>query len=315
MSSEASHVAAEQRALRISKWGNLFMGVAGVLAAWLSNSSAVLVDGLFSLIGFSAAIIGARISARVHLGPDRLRPTGYAADEAIYQTFRALSLVGLIAFAFGNAVLSIVNYSRGGEMAELYYPPLYVYFVVICAVCAGMALVHHVAWRRTGRVSALLGMEAKAAVFDGVMSLAAGLGLAVLPLLKGGVLGWVAPIGDSIIVLFLCCLAIGRYYRDFMDGLGELAGVSARPEVVAETRRTVRKAVDELGGRLVDLSVMKLGRTNFVQVYFDPQKPTTAKEVDDVTRKLDNALAGSAAQAVSIVIVSEHGRKLVSDSE
>ena len=61
----ADHVAAEQRALAISKWGNLFMGAAGVLAAVLSNSSAVLVDGLFSLIGFAAAIIGARISARI----------------------------------------------------------------------------------------------------------------------------------------------------------------------------------------------------------------------------------------------------------
>ena len=315
MSSEASHAAAEQRALTISKWGNLFMGVAGVLAAWLSNSSAVLVDGLFSLIGFTAAIIGARISARVHLGPDRLRPAGYAADEAIYQTFRALSLVGLVAFAFGNSVLNIVNYARGGEIATLYYPPLYVYFVVICAVCAGMAMVHHAAWRRTGRVSALLGMEAKAAVFDGIMSLVAGLGLAVLPLLKGGPLGWIAPVGDSIIVLFLCSLAVGRYYRDFMDGLAELAGMSARPEVVAETRRTVRKSVDEIGGRLVDLSVMKLGRTNFVQVYFDPERPMTAREVDDVTRRFDSALAGSAARAVSLVIVSEHGRKLVSESD
>ncbi len=49
----------ERRSLNIGKWGNLFMGAAGVLAAWLSNSQALLVDGLFSLIGFASAVLGA----------------------------------------------------------------------------------------------------------------------------------------------------------------------------------------------------------------------------------------------------------------
>ena len=135
MVAETDDTAIEQRALAISKWGNLFMGTVGVVAAVLSNSSAVLVDGLFSLIGFTAAVIGARISARVHLAPSRSRPIGYAADEAIYQTFRALSLLGLIFFAVGSAILNIADYVRGGEIDELNYGPLLAYFVVICVVC------------------------------------------------------------------------------------------------------------------------------------------------------------------------------------
>ena len=79
----------ERRALVISMWANLFMGVTGVICAVLSHSNAILVDGLFSTIGFTAAVVGRRISARAEDGPDRFRPFGYAADEAIFTTFRS----------------------------------------------------------------------------------------------------------------------------------------------------------------------------------------------------------------------------------
>ncbi|MCP4207699.1 MAG: hypothetical protein GY767_11710, partial [Shimia sp.] len=54
--------AREMRALSIAMAGSLFMGGAGVLAAILSNSTAIMMDGLFSLIGFTSAFIGRKIS-------------------------------------------------------------------------------------------------------------------------------------------------------------------------------------------------------------------------------------------------------------
>ena len=83
------------------------------------------------MIGFAAAVVGARVSASTQLAPDKTRPIGYAADESIYATFRALSLLGLVAFAAGSAVLNIVNYAGGGEIPDLSYGPILVYFVVI----------------------------------------------------------------------------------------------------------------------------------------------------------------------------------------
>ena len=35
----------------LTRWANLAMGIAGALTAWASNSQAMLMDGLFSLIG------------------------------------------------------------------------------------------------------------------------------------------------------------------------------------------------------------------------------------------------------------------------
>lgn len=266
----------EQRALAISRWGNLFMGAAGVLAAWLSNSQALMLDGLYSLIGFTSAVLGARVAAQTTRVADRRRPLGYAADESIFLTFRSLSLLGLVAFAMVNGVLNIANYAMGGAVPTLHYGPIIIYFILICAICAGLALVQRAAWLSTGKQSEILHLEMRAAVFDGLITFAAGVGLSIMPLLRGGPLGWLSPIGDSIVVILLCSLVVGRYYESFMSGLAQLAGFSAAPEFVATARRSIRSIIAEAGGTLVDFSILKFGRSFQAQVYYDPGRPITA---------------------------------------
>ena len=286
------------------------MGAAGVLAAWLSNSQALMVDGLFSLIGFTAAVLGARVSAQANRVADRHRPLGYAVDESIYVTFRALSLLGLVALAMVNSVVNIVNYARGEEVVALHYGPIIVYFMVITAVCVGLALVHRSTWLSTGKNSEVLRIEMNAAVFDAILVFAAGLGLSIMPFLKGGPLGWLAPIGDSVIVIVLCGLVVGRYYADFMSGLAELAGISAAPEFVASARRSIRPILADAGGTLVDFSLLKVGRSFQAQVYYDPGAPITAAEADTLTRRIDQALSKALDRADSVVVISQHGRVL-----
>lgn len=94
MHTEAATFGMEQRALKVGKWANLAMAIAGVAAAWLSNSQALLVDGLFSMVGFLSAIVAIRISGNTRLGADDTRPMGYAVEESIYQTFRVASASG-----------------------------------------------------------------------------------------------------------------------------------------------------------------------------------------------------------------------------
>ena len=51
MDQKDANIALEYRTMDLTRWANLAMGIAGVLAAWASNSQAMLMDGLFSLIG------------------------------------------------------------------------------------------------------------------------------------------------------------------------------------------------------------------------------------------------------------------------
>lgn len=59
----------ESRFLAVGKWANLFMAGAGVTAAYLSRSDALLVDGLYSGVNFLSAIVAAKVGAAVTRPP------------------------------------------------------------------------------------------------------------------------------------------------------------------------------------------------------------------------------------------------------
>lgn len=132
-------VALEHRAMDLTRWANLGMGLAGALAAWASNSQALLIDGLFSLIGYISAVYAMKISQTAHLGPDRLRPFGHAAEEALYATFRSLALLGLVVFGIAQAVLGITDYLFGGDVEVLRLEPVAIYTVVVAGACFWLA--------------------------------------------------------------------------------------------------------------------------------------------------------------------------------
>lgn len=303
----------ENRSLALSMWGNVFMGLSGLVAGTLANSNAIMLDGLFSLIGFAAALLGRRVSRRVADGPDKLRPLGYAADEAIFSTFRALSLLGLVLFAASVAVKSIYSYSAGVVPAPLHFGPMMIYFGVVGATCFGLWAAHRHAWRRTGRVSEILRIEAKAALFDGVITAAAGVGMGAIFLLKDSVLAPIVPIGDSIILLLLCLLATGTYMSDFREGLGQLAGLTASPDSIAAARRAIRPALADDGGKLTDLSVQKSGRAYLVAVYYDPLRAITAAESDQLNLRLIADVRQALSGADVMLLITEYPRRWPED--
>ncbi|MGS4947267.1 cation transporter [Meridianimarinicoccus sp. RP-17] len=303
----------ENRSLALSMWGNVFMGLAGLVAGMLANSNAIMLDGLFSLIGFAAALLGRRVSRRVADGPDKLRPLGYAADEAIFSTFRALSLLGVVLFAASVAVKNIYNYAIGIAPAPLHFGPMMVYFGVVGATCFLLWAAHRHAWRKTGRVSEILKLEGKAALFDGIITAAAGVGMAAIFVWQDSVLAPIVPIGDSIILLLLCLAATGTYMQDFREGLGQLAGVTASPDSIAAARRAIRPALADDGGKLTDVSVQKTGRAYLVTVYYDPLRAITAAEIDRLNLRLIADVRQVLPGADVFVLVTEFTRRWPDD--
>ncbi len=300
----------ESRALNVGMAGNLFMAVAGILAAYYSHSQAILVDGLFSLIGFTAAVFGKRVARNAQRKPDKFRPYGYAGDEALFTTFRSLSLLGLVVFAVFNALLNIAGYLNGEAQPELKFAPMVGYFVVVGLTCLLLWVFHTRSWVKTGKQSDVLKLEKKAAAFDGIITFAAAVGLLGIHFLKDGFLAPIAPVGDSIIVLVLCATVIAQYFRDFMSGVQELAGVTAAPQHIAAARRAVRDTLRADGGTLIDLSVSKLGRGYSVMVFYDPQHPCLAAQIDQLTLQLRSDLSAIFDALDIVVIVSQQGRVL-----
>lgn len=308
LSNEQTLLNKEQFALKMAMFGNLFMAAAGFVAAALSNSQAIMLDGMFSLIGFAAAVIARRIAKNALAAPDKKRPFGYSMDESIFTTFRSLSLLGLVFFAVANALVNIVGYYNGAVPEPLNYAPMSIYFAVIGLTCFALWFFHWQAWRKTGRKSEILRLESTSFAFDGAITAAAGIGLIGFPYLLDGPFAVVVPIGDSIIVLFLCGFAFLPYLRNLTSSIGELAGVTAAPKQIARARRGVRDLLAKQKMRLVDLSVQKSGRTFFIMLYLQPPHPMSAEDVDQLTDDLSARLSDLMGNVYVVVVLSRKGR-------
>ncbi len=301
-------MALEKRAMNLTRWANLGMGLAGAIAAWLSNSQALLIDGLFSLIGYISAVFAMRISQTAHLGPDRQRPFGYAADEALYATFRSLALIGLVIFGISQAILGISDYVLGRDVETVRLEPVAVYTVIVAAACFWLAGVHHSAWKRTGRLSDMLKLEAQASVYDGVITVFAGAGLLCTPYMKDTPLEPIAPVMDSIMVLILCSIAILSYFRAFRKGMAQLAGAPASPSDQLAVWHALRRAIADEGGEIVDLAVVRVGRKLDTVVYYNPHRAVTADDLDALTGKMAGQLTQDVGPSAVMIVMSNKGR-------
>ena len=134
-------------------------------------------------------------------------------------------------------------------------------------------------------------------------------GLLAIPFLQGTFLEPITPVGDSLIVFALCLLVVGRYFQDFKKGLGELTGVTAPPDTLLTAGRVIRDTMADDPGRIVDIGVVKVGRTHDVAVFYDPETTVDADAIDDITRRVTAALEPEIGQSMVYVLVSRFDRK------
>ncbi|MEP4766890.1 MAG: cation transporter [Roseibium sp.] len=303
----SDNYAIEKRALTVGKWTNLFMGVAGVTAAWLSRSDAMLVDGLYSGINFFSAVVAARVTARINRPPDRTRPWGYDFDETIYITFRSLLLVGILVFAAFVSGSKIATYASGGEVPKLVFGPIAIYAVTMVLTCAGLAYSFHRAYKRTGKTSPILKTEARAAVVDGALSAGSGVALLSLPFLSNTPLAPFTPVGDAIVVVMLVLIIIWQPIGIFRSAIGQLSGISAPAKTVSAVAKTARDYSNEHGFRFLRSATQKAGRNHFVVVYVNPGRQITAAEIDVFWKGLGARLEDRIGPVRMEVVVTEIG--------
>lgn len=114
--SDSSHSKRERSAILITVFGNLSMAGIGLGFALATRSQAILLDGVYSLIGFGLALMGIRVAALVLRPDDEQYPFGYVAYEPILNFTKGLLIGAVSIFALIAAVISLVT--GGRDIAE-----------------------------------------------------------------------------------------------------------------------------------------------------------------------------------------------------
>ena len=281
----------EARSLRLGVSASLVIAAAGLVAYGLSGSDALLLDGLYSGVMAASSLVAARIGANVVLPPDRAYPYGYDGQEALYVLFRSLLLIGMLSAAVLAAIREIGAYLGGAlHPIPVELGPVGAYTVFTVALCALLAWLQHRDWVASGRCSDLLRMESQAAGLDAAITAMAGSALLAAPLLEATPMAPLVPISDALLVILLAAMVMVEPIRQFRRALGQTVGAAGDPALIPPVRTRVEALLEDADGvgasALLDLSLLKVGRTTFLVAYLDPHRSVDGRWMDGLRERV-----------------------------
>lgn len=289
---QPAHPTSEARALQLGTLGNA-LGAASALVFYLrSGSDALLLDGLYTAVMAGASVIAGRVSRAALQPRSRAYPFGASGQEPLYVLFRTLVLLGIIAFAMVSAASKVLTHLQGGSVPPVRLDGLGWYFSAMVVLNLWLWRVFVRNWSSCGGNSDMLRGMAISARFDALISAGTGIALLGSPLLLGTPLAPVVPIADALLVLILSAALLGEPIAILKGAVAEAAGSSR--SIAQDTQNTcawaIAPALNQHGCELLELAMIRLGRTVTAVAYVEPANAMTAGQIDDLRLAVEQQL-------------------------
>ena len=192
----------EQKALKTGNILNFLMAVFGIILFMFSNSKAVLIDGLFSLIQFFSTVIAIKVSKDISTSKINQYPLGQYSKETLYVLFRSLLIILLIVTSVFSAINTISVFLKNPNMVpEIHIGSVMINGLLMTFLCLSLSMIYKCSNKKISNCSDVLKAEAMGANLDGIISLGTAFSFLMfktIPFLKP-----LLPISDAILMLVL----------------------------------------------------------------------------------------------------------------
>jgi cation diffusion facilitator family transporter len=260
MNSELVKHRMEQQSLIISSVGCILIAVVALWAFYTSDSQAILLDGLFNLTYFMAALFTIKVSRLVLRGDDARFPYGYSFFEPLVNGIKGLLILGVSIMALIGALQALLS---GGRNIEAGIATAYGVF----ASTTGwfLAWVTHRGYKHCG--SPLVKADADGWIVNASISTAVLLAFITIWMIKGTSLEYLAPYIDPALVLVVVLISLSVPIRMAWTALMSLLNRAASPEINEKITSLVKESLVELPVEEVFVRVIQPGRTTLVLVH------------------------------------------------
>lgn len=214
----------EQKALWIGVIANLVMGFAGYYFYYLTSSEALLLDGNFSMI--AALVIGVAVFiSKIKHKRSETFPFGLYLYEALFVFFKGLLLLAVILIAVFQNGVKVIHFLGGQDVGQVAYGPILYYSIAMMAICFGVSIFFKKQHIATNKESAILLVESKSTMIDGVISAAVGLSFFLISWIpEQGSLAFFHSIGDALLVIILSVAFLKTPLVILKDAFIEIGG-------------------------------------------------------------------------------------------
>jgi len=292
----------EQRALRISSFGALALAVLGISFAAFSGSEAILLDGVFSALGFFMALMTLYVSRLVRRPDDEIFQYGYAHFAPLMNVLKSLVMVVLCGFALLSAISTL---RAGGQPMAVGSALLY----ALIATMIGVGLYFYLRRVAQRSGSVLVSLDAKAAQIDMFLSAA---------VLGSFALGWLSldtaleqhlDYLDPTVVAVLCLMALPIPLKVLWDNGREVLLMAPDPALQQSLITSIEGAIDGFPVSDHRIRMLKLGNVVAVTLHIRPVDDTLLKgiaELDCIRRDIEQSLASLELEAgIDIMFIND----------
>jgi cation diffusion facilitator family transporter len=288
----------ERGALVLSTVAALVIGLVALAAAALSNSHAILLDGLFNVAYVAAALMTLRVATLLTRPDDDRFPFGYIYFEPLINTAKGLLILGVSLFALFEAGRAFL---AGGRPLELGPALGYSAFATVACTTVWLILRRAPCRAASPLVEADVGNWLVNTVISGGVLAGFLVALALEAAGMGREAGFVDPALVTVVVLVSLVVPIRMAGR----GIAALLNRAPPEAVTGPIRAAVEEALARLPTRAVYVRTVQPGRATYVTVHAlvaEAGEGLDLREADRLRRAVVAALVPRHAPVVVDVV-------------
>ncbi len=209
----------EAKAISYNMVPIFLMGLSGLYFGYMAGSSAIILDGTFSMVILLTVLLAKRVS-KVAAGPrTKQYPRGRYLLESIYMIFKVIVLMTILVVSIGESLVSLFEYffmNVVPEPVDQHYANLYYFFKLSFFGIA--VIIYRYFYTKSNKKSRLIKLEIKSVLIDGVITASIFTGFLILshtPLKE---------ISDSIVLLVVASFLLFEISHDFKHQLDRTLG-------------------------------------------------------------------------------------------
>ena len=286
----------ERTALKVSITGALFMALLGFGFAVLTDSEAIFLDGVFSLVNMAMGIISLKVSRLVTAPSTKQFHYGKAQVEPMLNTGKGLLFIGVIIMAGSTALHSILT---GGRSMIFGWAILY----SLIAAIGCFAIGHYIKSQHRDSPTPLLEVEAKGWMIDGLIS-----GVVLVAFVGGYFLSktsysmYIVYI-DPGLVIVMSLMVLPVPYKILKDNVLDLLLGAPDAALQEKLHRSIKNILGSKTVAAFDLRFVKTGRFVLCDILvLIANKDTYLLSDFDTVRKRLISEIGEAHPEVDLVI-------------
>ncbi len=254
--------------------------------ALITQSSAILFDGVYSLIAFFMAMLTLKVANLVQLPDDDRFHFGYTAIEPTLNLFKSLIIIVTCLYAIIGSINSLM---AGGNAAEYDLAMLYGVFATLGCFAISWFMKH----RSKSLRSDLVSVDAHIWLVDGVLSASILLGFVVAYCFEQYGFAAYAPYVDPLILIMLGTAILPTPCKIMLESLNEVIHKAPPEAVTSVIEKRLKQTLSSVPYEHIEVRISKSGRDVYLLVHIivdESFSVATVRELDDIRKKSEAAM-------------------------